>query len=58
MRGLVCKLIFDTIKPFDFRRPEAVVMKAKRRGFTIVEYTIIGTGILFALVAVYFGMSR
>jgi hypothetical protein len=50
--------IFDTIRPFDFRRPEAVVMKAKRRGFTIIEYTIIGTGVLFALVAVYFGMSR
>jgi hypothetical protein len=33
-------------------------MKTKRRRFTVIEYTIIGTGILFALVAIYFGMSR
>jgi len=40
----------------EFPRKESA-MPSKRR-FTIIEYTIIGTAVLFALFAVYFGLSR
>ena len=33
-------------------------MHGKRRAFTIIEFTIIAVGILFAVAAVYFGMPH
>jgi len=43
---------------FEGNRKGADAMQEKRRGFTIIEFTIIAAGILFAVVAVYFGVSR
>jgi len=31
---------------------------SKRRGFTIIEFSIIAFGVLFALLAVYWGLGK
>jgi len=33
-------------------------MKARRRGFTIIEYSIVLFAVAFALTAVYFGLRH
>jgi Tfp pilus assembly protein PilE len=33
-------------------------MQSRKRGFTIIEYFIIGTAVIFAIVAVYYGLPR